>query len=61
LNKQDLADPARTEAWLAWYREQPDTHAIGLDASDKTPAQRLMPPAANWLPIGAAWTSLCAC
>lgn len=42
LNKQDLANPARTEAWLTWYREQTDTHAIGLDASDKTPAQRLI-------------------
>ncbi|MCH8180377.1 MAG: ribosome biogenesis GTPase YlqF [Proteobacteria bacterium] len=42
LNKQDLADPARTEAWLAWYRAQSDTAAIALDASDTAPAQRLV-------------------
>ncbi len=42
LNKQDLADPVRTDAWLAWYRAQPDTHAIALDASDTAPAQRLI-------------------
>ena len=42
LNKQDLADPARTEAWLAWYNAQPETRAISLDASDTAPAQRLI-------------------
>jgi ribosome biogenesis GTPase A len=42
LNKQDLADAERTEAWLAWYRAQADTQALGLDASDKAPAQRLI-------------------
>jgi ribosome biogenesis GTPase A len=42
LNKQDLADPARTDAWLAWYRAQPNTQAIALDASDTAPAQRLI-------------------
>jgi ribosome biogenesis GTPase A len=42
LNKQDLADAARTEAWLAWYNAQPDTRALGLDASEPTPAQRLL-------------------
>ncbi len=30
LNKQDLADPARTEAWLAHYRAQPNTRAIAI-------------------------------
>jgi ribosome biogenesis GTPase A len=30
LNKQDLADPARTDAWLAHYRAQPDTRAIAI-------------------------------
>ncbi|SEL73561.1 ribosome biogenesis GTPase A [Roseateles sp. YR242] len=30
LNKQDLADAARTEAWLAHYRAQPDTRAIAI-------------------------------
>jgi len=42
LNKQDLADPVRTEAWLAWYRAQSDTSAIALDAGETAPAQRLI-------------------
>ena len=42
LNKQDLADPARTEAWLAHYNALPDTRAIGLDASETAPARRLI-------------------
>ncbi|WP_218511816.1 ribosome biogenesis GTPase YlqF [Variovorax sp. dw_308] len=42
LNKQDLADPERTAQWLAHYNAQPDTRAIGLDASLSTPAQRLI-------------------
>jgi ribosome biogenesis GTPase A len=42
LNKQDVADAARTEAWLAWYRAQADTQAISLDASEAAPAQRLI-------------------
>ncbi|PXW92416.1 ribosome biogenesis GTPase A [Sphaerotilus hippei] len=42
LNKQDLADPARTELWLAHYNGLPGTSAIGLDASVTAPAQRLI-------------------
>lgn len=42
LNKQDLADPTRTAQWLAHYNAQPDTRAIGLDASQTTPAQALI-------------------
>ena len=42
LNKQDLADPAITALWLAHYDAQPATHAIALDASESTPAQRLV-------------------
>lgn len=30
LNKQDLADPARTALWLDHYNAQPATRAIGL-------------------------------
>ncbi|MBO9686916.1 MAG: ribosome biogenesis GTPase YlqF [Mitsuaria chitosanitabida] len=30
LNKQDLADQARTDEWLAFYRAQPDTRAIAI-------------------------------
>ncbi|MFG6442160.1 ribosome biogenesis GTPase YlqF [Roseateles sp. LKC17W] len=42
LNKQDLADPAQTEAWLAFYNAQPHTRAIPLDAGDKAPARALI-------------------
>ena len=42
LNKQDLADPARTARWLAHFNAQPATRAIGLDASQSTPAQQLV-------------------
>jgi ribosome biogenesis GTPase A len=42
LNKQDLADAERTAAWLAHYCAQSDTRAIGLDASETAPAQRLI-------------------
>ena len=40
LNKQDLADPARTPAWLDWYNARPGTRAIALDASERAPARR---------------------
>ncbi|MGE5451350.1 MAG: ribosome biogenesis GTPase YlqF [Acidobacteriota bacterium] len=42
LNKQDLADPERTQLWLDWYNAQPDTRAIALDAGETAPAQRLI-------------------
>lgn len=42
LNKQDVADPARTAEWLAHYNAQPETRAIGLDASQTTAAQQLV-------------------
>jgi ribosome biogenesis GTPase A len=42
LNKQDLADPARTALWLAHYNALPATQAIGLDASEVAPAARLI-------------------
>ena len=42
LNKQDMADPARTEQWLAHYRAQPGTRAIPLDASHSSPARALV-------------------
>ncbi|MDM0074321.1 ribosome biogenesis GTPase YlqF [Variovorax sp. J2P1-59] len=42
LNKQDLADPERTGLWLAHYNAQPATRAIGLDASQTTPARQLI-------------------
>ncbi|RYF23761.1 MAG: ribosome biogenesis GTPase YlqF [Comamonadaceae bacterium] len=42
LNKQDVADPARTPLWLDWYNAQPQMRAIGLDASEPAPARRLI-------------------
>ncbi len=42
LNKQDLADPARTALWLAHYNAMPGTRALGLDASVKAPAKELI-------------------
>ena len=42
LNKQDLADPAKTELWLAHFNAQSVTRAMGLDASMKAPARRLV-------------------
>ncbi len=42
LNKQDVADPARTEAWLAHYNTRPQTRALALQASDAAAAQRLV-------------------
>ncbi|MEN9631211.1 MAG: hypothetical protein RJA10_4439 [Pseudomonadota bacterium] len=42
LNKQDLADPDRTAAWLAHFNARPDTRALGLDASVPGPARLLV-------------------
>ena len=42
LNKQDLADPAQTAAWLAHYSAQAGTQALALDASMATPARALV-------------------
>src|SRR5215213_5205008 len=43
LNKQDVADPARTQLWLEHYNAQPDTRAIALQSSDQGATQRLAP------------------
>ena len=42
LNKQDMADPQRTELWLAHYNAQPGTQAIPLDASETAPAKAII-------------------
>jgi len=42
LNKQDLADPARTQAWLDHFNALPGTRALPLDASVVAPAKALM-------------------
>ncbi|MCS4533108.1 ribosome biogenesis GTPase YlqF [Neisseria montereyensis] len=41
LNKQDLADPERTEVWLAYYNNLPDTQAIALDSSEKAATAKI--------------------
>jgi ribosome biogenesis GTPase A len=41
LNKQDLADSARTALWLAHYNALPNTRAIPLAATDTAPAKAL--------------------
>ncbi|MDF0604224.1 ribosome biogenesis GTPase YlqF [Neisseriaceae bacterium TC5R-5] len=42
LNKQDLADPNATQQWLEWYRAKKDTQALGMDAGERSPAQKLI-------------------
>ena len=42
LNKQDLADPARTLEWLAHFNALPGTRALGLDASIASPVRALI-------------------
>lgn len=42
LSKQDLADPLRTQAWLAHYNAQPATRAVALDACMPAPARVLV-------------------
>lgn len=42
LNKQDLADPARTLQWLEHYNALPDVRALPLDASMTTPSKALV-------------------
>jgi ribosome biogenesis GTPase A len=42
LNKQDLADPAVTEPWLAHLRTMPGTQALALDATVTAPARVLV-------------------
>ncbi len=51
INKQDLADPARTALWLAHYNAQPNTRAIELDASETAPSRRLIAAARALAPL----------
>ena len=32
LNKSDLADPAVTKAWIAWYNQQPGVKAVAISS-----------------------------
>ena len=42
LNKQDLADPSRTEQWMAYFHAQPSTRAVALDGRSAAPVQRIV-------------------
>ena len=42
LNKQDLADPVCTAAWLAHFNAQSSVRALPLDASMSTPSKALV-------------------
>src|SRR5512139_4093373 len=50
LNKQDLADPARTALWLAHYNGREGTRAISLDTTDGNAAKRLIAPCRELAP-----------
>jgi ribosome biogenesis GTPase A len=43
LNKQDVADPARTQLWLDHYNAQPGTRALAMKATDGVAVQMLAP------------------
>ena len=51
LNKQDLADPARTDLWLTHYNAMPATRAIGLSATDTAPAKQLIKACRDLAPL----------
>lgn len=50
LNKQDLADPQRTAAWLAHFQARPATRAFATDASDAAAVRRLVDACRGLLP-----------
>lgn len=41
LNKADLADPAATQAWLAFYQRQPNLKAVALSARKAADVARI--------------------
>ncbi|HEX2659162.1 MAG TPA: ribosome biogenesis GTPase YlqF, partial [Polyangia bacterium] len=50
LNKSDLADPARTPAWLSFYNAQPGTRAIALSAKKQGDIPRILKEARALVP-----------
>ena len=34
LNKSDLADPAVTREWIAWYGQQPNVRAVAVSSKN---------------------------
>ena len=51
LNKQDLADPSGTDAWLAHYQSQAGTRAIALDAGSAAPVRQLVGASRDLAPL----------
>jgi ribosome biogenesis GTPase A len=51
LTKQDLADPARTAAWLAHYNAQPQTRALAMDTTLIKPAKALITASRELAPL----------
>jgi ribosome biogenesis GTPase A len=41
LNKSDIADPARTREWLAYYNAQPGVQAVALSTKQVAAVQRI--------------------
>ncbi|HTN66524.1 MAG TPA: ribosome biogenesis GTPase YlqF [Burkholderiaceae bacterium] len=41
LNKSDLADPAATQAWLAYYNAQKNVHAVALSCKKASDVARI--------------------
>jgi len=41
LNKSDLADPAATQAWLAYYNAQKNVHAVALSCKKPSDVARI--------------------
>jgi ribosome biogenesis GTPase A len=41
LNKSDMADPARTKLWLAYYNAQPGVKAVALSAKNPREVKRI--------------------
>ncbi len=50
LNKVDLADPAVTEAWLAWFNAQEGVRAIGLSCKKAGESAKVLPEARKLAP-----------
>ncbi|GAA6133228.1 ribosome biogenesis GTPase YlqF [Oceaniserpentilla sp. 4NH20-0058] len=50
LNKADLADPARTQEWLDFFNNQPNTKAMALTGLDKKQVKAITQFCLNMLP-----------
>jgi ribosome biogenesis GTPase A len=61
LNKQDVADPELTAAWLAHYNSLPGPAPSGWTPAWPRPRAPSSTPATPWRPTAAGWPSPCAC